>query len=85
MGIDPVFLEQLAVGAFLCNLAVLNNQNTIAVDDGRESMGDDNHRSVVLAEEIVNGFLNLVLTLGIEGRCCLIKDHDFRLFCKASS
>ena len=63
MGIYSFFVQELTVRTLLCDAAVLDDQYSIAVDDGGESMSHDDHGSVVLAEQDINSLLDLVFAL----------------------
>lgn len=62
------------------DLPVFNVQNAVGMDDRRQTMGDDQRRTVF--RQTLNRFLNMLLMLSIKGGRRLIKNQNRRVFQK---
>ena len=60
------------MGALLNDLTLAHDDDLVSSDDSAQSMGDDNHGLLAFFEQLVQRFLDLMLTLGIEGTRSLI-------------
>ena len=70
--------DELAVGAALDDGAVVHNDDFVGVADGGEAVGDDDAGAP--QHELVEGLLDGVLALGVEGAGGLVEDEDGRVF-----
>lgn len=78
--VGGVVLEELVVGADFDDLAVLEYDDSVAVDDGAESVGDDDDGDVaVVGGELVDLLLDEVLALAVEGAGGFVEDEDLGL------
>lgn len=69
--------QQLCVRASLDDRALLEHDDLVGVDDGREAMRDDERRAAL--GDLVQGRLNAMLGLGVERRRGLVEHHDGRV------
>lgn len=92
---SSIFLEllfnKLIIVAFFCfkffmvslfdEFAFLHYQNSVCIDNRWKTMGNDNYRNLIFRNlsQTFNWILNHLLTVRIQGRCCLIKNNNFRL------
>src|SRR6185437_6632504 len=65
------------MAAALDDLAVLEHQDLVGVDDGGEAVGDDERGTVL--RDLAQAGLDLALGLGVERRGRLVADEDARL------
>lgn len=75
--------DQLVVGAILDRLALGHDNNVVGVSDGKQTVADDDHCSPL--GNVIEGLLNNLLGLGIEGRGRLIKEQNFGIGYDAAS
>ena len=75
-GIDAFLLEQRLVAAALGDVAGLQHDDLVGIDDGGEPVGD--HQRGAVARHQRQGILNVLLGLGIERRGGLVEDQDRR-------
>lgn len=59
--------DQFARARKLGHATPFQHENAIAGQDGRDAMGDGQHRSV--CEDTMQGLLDLSVCFGIDGRC----------------
>ena len=71
--VDASQLDQLIVVAPLHDLACLHDQDLVSIADGAQSVSDDDDCLLTAIDELVKGFLNLMLTLGIKGTGGLVQ------------
>src|SRR5688572_11666700 len=67
--------QQLGVCPPLDNLATVKHENLVGVDDRREPVGDDEHRSAL--EEAIHRLLDEALRIGMESGSRMIQDADW--------
>ena len=66
------------MGALFNHFALLHHQDVSGPDDGRQAMGDNNHRPVV--NQVIDSFLYRQLAIDIQRGGRLIKNDDWRIF-----
>ena len=67
------------MSALLLNLTLFHHNDLVSVDDGAESVSNHYHCEALLLEQCVQGCLDLMLTLGVEGACRFIEEEDLGL------
>src|SRR5579883_1628200 len=75
-GIDAALRQERCVIAPLDNAAIVENEDLVGVDDGREAMGDDERGAV--RGNLVEARLDLALGLSVECRGRLVENEDAR-------
>lgn len=69
----------------LDDLALVENNDLVGVLDGTEAMSYNNDGLLALSNQLVEGLLHLMLTLGVQGTGGLIQEEHFRLANKGTS
>lgn len=70
--VTAILGNELLVSALLNDIALAHANNIVSADDSTESVGNHDNGLLLLLEQLVQGFLHLVLTVGIERACSLI-------------
>ena len=71
--VDTVKRDEFFVGASLLNFALLHANNLVGIADSAQSVRHNDHSLLTIADQLIQGLLDLVLTLGVEGRGGLIE------------
>lgn len=73
--VSSIESDKFVVSALLHDFAFLEHNNLVSVPDSRKSVSNHDTRLLTFSNELVQGFLHLVLTLGIECACGLIQKN----------
>ena len=77
MGIVPSLAHQSIVTTFLDNATTLQDDDTVGMANGRETVSDDN--SCAVLQHQVKSLLNLRLGKRINAGRCFIENNDGRV------
>src|SRR6516165_3127851 len=72
-GIKPPIRQEFIVGTAFYDTAGLDSYNPVGMEDSGESVGYHECRSVY--HEIIEGLLNHLLTLGVQGAGCFVENQ----------
>ena len=75
--IKSILCEQCLVAAYLHNTTLVHDDDLIRTPDGAQAMGDDKGGAAL--HQLIEGFLNQFLRLGIHARERIIQDQNTRI------
>jgi len=70
--------QELWVSSSFDNITLLHDDNLVGVDNGTESMSDNDDSKHFFFKQLVESFLHLVLALSIQSASSLVKKQDSR-------
>ena len=71
--VDTSHRNELFVGASLLNFSLLHTNDLVGIADSAQPVRHNDHSLLTTADQLIQGLLHLVLTLGVEGRGGLIE------------
>lgn len=77
--VSSIESDKFIVSALLHDFAFLEHDNLVSVPDGRKSVSNHDASLLTFSNELVQGFLHLVLTFGIECARGLVQKNHLRL------
>ena len=64
------------MGTLLDDLTLAHDDDLVSSDDSAQSVCDDDHGLLAFLKQLIERFLDLVLTLGVQGTRGLIQEQD---------